>query len=83
MRKRDALFHLALLCPSVEPLGHLNHTAQGMRLVARIDAWPLQSHWPEGHFVRVLGPVNSIDAETEALMIENNLSATPFGDVQV
>ena len=35
-----------------------------------IDVWAASSRYPEGHFVRALGGLETREAETEALLIE-------------
>jgi len=40
------------------------------RILAVIDGWPSSSRYPEGHFVRALGQIESREAETEALLVE-------------
>jgi hypothetical protein len=40
------------------------------RVLAVIDGWPATSRYPEGHFVRALGQIESREAETEALLVE-------------
>jgi exoribonuclease R len=38
------------------------------RLLLRIDAWPVDSCWPEGHFLQVLGPAGAVETETLAVL---------------
>jgi exosome complex exonuclease DIS3/RRP44 len=35
-----------------------------------IDSWEITSRYPEGHFIRALGNLETREAETEALLIE-------------
>ncbi|ODQ78699.1 hypothetical protein BABINDRAFT_64373 [Babjeviella inositovora NRRL Y-12698] len=50
----------------------------GKRIVVAIDSWPSTSKFPEGHFVRSLGDVESAEAETEALLLEHDVEYRPF-----
>lgn len=50
----------------------------GRRIVVSVDSWPSNSMYPQGHFVRSLGDVESVDAEREALLIEHNVEYRPF-----
>jgi len=43
------------------------------RIAIRIDDWPRNSQYPSGHYVSILGPIGDIEAETKALMIENEI----------
>jgi exosome complex exonuclease DIS3/RRP44 len=40
------------------------------RVLVVIDGWPATSRYPEGHFVRALGQIESREAETEAVLVE-------------
>lgn len=50
----------------------------GKRIVVAVDAWNATSKYPEGHFVRDLGEIESQDAETEALLLEYDVEYRPF-----
>ncbi|KAL2633824.1 hypothetical protein R1flu_005303 [Riccia fluitans] len=50
----------------------------GQRFVIRIDGWDQDSRVPNGHFVRLLGPLGDLNTETTALMVENGISDSPF-----
>lgn len=50
----------------------------GKRIVVGIDAWPQDSKYPEGHFIRTLGEVEDKGAEEEALLIEHDIEYRPF-----
>lgn len=50
----------------------------GKRIVIAVDAWSRTSKHPDGHFVRVLGDIESKDAETEALLLEHDVEYRPF-----
>ncbi|ODV96234.1 hypothetical protein PACTADRAFT_2526 [Pachysolen tannophilus NRRL Y-2460] len=51
---------------------------QGKRIVIGVDSWPSTSKYPEGHFVRTLGEIESAEAETEALLLEHDVEYSPF-----
>jgi len=61
---------------------HLNDTGRfaNKRLVVRAHDWPENSLYPNGHFVRSLGPVDVLDTEVEAVLVENEITITPFSD---
>ncbi|RKP01318.1 hypothetical protein CXG81DRAFT_12153 [Caulochytrium protostelioides] len=50
----------------------------GQRIVVALDAWPQNSRYPTGHFVRVLGAVGDRAAESEALLLEHDIAHAPF-----
>lgn len=50
----------------------------GKRIVIAVDSWPSTSKYPQGHFVRCLGDIESAEAETEALLLEHNVEYRPF-----
>ncbi|WLF79340.1 exosome catalytic subunit dis3 [Lodderomyces elongisporus] len=50
----------------------------GQRIVVVVDSWPSDSKYPNGHFVRALGDVESAEAETEALLLEHDVEYRPF-----
>ncbi len=50
----------------------------GQRIVVAVDSWPSTSKYPEGHFVRSLGAIESVEAETEALLLEHDVEYRPF-----
>ncbi|ODV85419.1 hypothetical protein CANARDRAFT_7533 [[Candida] arabinofermentans NRRL YB-2248] len=50
----------------------------GKRIVIAVDSWQSNSKYPDGHFVRTLGDVESKDAEQEALLLEHDVEYRPF-----
>lgn len=50
----------------------------GKRIVVAIDEWPATSKYPEGHFIKSLGDIESKQAETEALLLEHDVEYRPF-----
>jgi exosome complex exonuclease DIS3/RRP44 len=54
-------------------------TLIGQKILVTIDRWDINSRYPEGHFVRALGKVESKEAEQESLMLEFDVRYRPFG----
>ncbi|KAI9179099.1 exosome catalytic subunit dis3 [Blastocladiella emersonii ATCC 22665] len=50
----------------------------GMRIVVTIDAWDRRSKYPAGHFVRVLGPTQDKETETQVILLEHGVPYEPF-----
>lgn len=48
--------------------------------MATIKRWPLSSLHPFGHLERELGDIGNIEIETEALLADNNVTTTAFGE---
>ena len=53
------------------------------RFIVRIDSWDVDSFYPSGHFVRLLGPYGNIETETNVVLVENGISCMTFSDGQV
>jgi exosome complex exonuclease DIS3/RRP44 len=51
------------------------------RVLVAIDSWDRDSRSPTGHFVRSLGGLDTQDAESEALLLEHDVSYRPFPQV--
>ncbi|KAI3619840.1 mitotic control protein dis3 [Moniliophthora roreri] len=51
----------------------------GQKILVTIDRWDTTSRYPEGHFVRALGRVESKEAEQESLLLEFEVPYRPFG----
>ncbi|KAF9266998.1 RNB-domain-containing protein [Marasmius fiardii PR-910] len=49
------------------------------KILVTIDRWDTTSRYPEGHFVRALGRVESKEAEQESLLLEFEVPYRPFG----
>lgn len=54
------------------------HELLNQRVVISVDSWPETHKYPLGHFVRNLGEVESVQAETEALLLEHDVEYRPF-----
>jgi exoribonuclease R len=50
----------------------------GMRVIIRVDKWDTGSQYPDGHYVRAIGPVGTLDAEVEALLVTHRALPYPF-----
>jgi len=48
------------------------------KIVVTIDAWPRNSRYPLGHYVRNLGEIGEKDTENEVLLIEHDIVHHPF-----
>jgi exosome complex exonuclease DIS3/RRP44 len=48
------------------------------KFLVSIDRWDPTSRYPEGHFVRALGRVESKEAEIESLLLEWDVPYRPF-----
>ncbi|RUS33522.1 hypothetical protein BC938DRAFT_471221 [Jimgerdemannia flammicorona] len=46
------------------------------RIVVRIDSWPTTSQYPNGHYVRSLGPIHQLDTEISAILVEHEISVS-------
>lgn len=51
----------------------------GQKILVTIDRWDTTSRYPEGHFVRALGKVETAEAEQESLLLEFDVPYRPFG----
>nr|KAG5699567.1 hypothetical protein BaRGS_033763 [Batillaria attramentaria] len=53
------------------------------RFLVRIDNWPADSQYPNGHLVRVLGPIGDLETEIAALLCENEITTSQFTPAQL
>lgn len=53
------------------------------RIVVRIDSWEIDSQYPNGHFVKTLGPIEDLEAEISAILLENTIHVSAFSEAQV
>ncbi|PIK57161.1 putative DIS3-like exonuclease 1 [Apostichopus japonicus] len=53
------------------------------RVIIRIDSWPLDSQYPNGHFVKTLGPIGTLETELQCLLVENTISVGNFSERQL
>ncbi|KAF7730383.1 DIS3 mitotic control [Apophysomyces ossiformis] len=73
-------FHLAIPLDPTIPKIRIRHQEvkliQNQRIVVRIDHWPVSSQYPNGHFVRSLGPIHQLDTEISAILVEHGISVS-------
>ncbi|KAF5836943.1 hypothetical protein DUNSADRAFT_5220 [Dunaliella salina] len=50
----------------------------GQRFVVRVDGWDRTSRYPDGHMVRIIGPINDMRAESEAVLEHTGITWQPF-----
>lgn len=50
------------------------------RLKVVIDHWPVDSMYPSGHYVGVLGATGSLSTELSALLVQNDIEEAPFSE---
>lgn len=48
------------------------------RIIIAIDTWPRHSRYPQGHFVRALGPLGDKETENEVLLLEHDVPHSKF-----
>jgi len=53
----------------------------GKRIIVSIDAWPRNSRFPLGHYVRLLGDIGNKDVENEVLLLECDVPHSPFSNL--
>ena len=51
---------------------------QGHRILVRIDSWPVNSQYPQGHFVSVVGKMGDLETEIDTILAENDIQVSPF-----
>ena len=51
-------------------------------LQVRIDAWPVSSQYPQGHFVSVVGKTGDLETEIDTILTENDITVSPFSQVR-
>ncbi|KAI9024932.1 hypothetical protein CLU79DRAFT_745488 [Phycomyces nitens] len=76
----EGSFHLAIPLDPVIPKIRIRHQEakliQNQRIVVRIDHWPVSSQYPQGHYVRSLGPIHQLDTEISAILVEHGISVS-------
>ncbi|XP_022315246.2 DIS3-like exonuclease 1 [Crassostrea virginica] len=56
---------------------------KNQRIVVRIDSWEIDSQYPNGHFVKTLGPIEDLEAEIAAILLENTIHVGAFSEAQM
>ncbi|KAG0301344.1 DIS3 mitotic control [Dissophora globulifera] len=78
--KDSGSFHLVLplnpIIPKIRIRHHDPKVLVNQRIVVRIDSWPVNSQYPNGHYVRSIGPVHELDTEISAILIEHGISVS-------
>lgn len=64
------LLPLSKQIPKIRIRTRRPHLLLNQRILVTIDTWDITSRYPEGHFIRSLGTLETREAETEALLIE-------------
>ncbi|XP_061915270.1 exosome complex exonuclease RRP44 isoform X2 [Entelurus aequoreus] len=64
--------------PRVRIVTRQSSTLAGQRILVAIDGWPKDSRYPNGHFVRSLGPAGEKDTEEEVLLLEHDVPHQAF-----
>ncbi|KAI8980354.1 hypothetical protein BDB01DRAFT_797508 [Pilobolus umbonatus] len=72
--------HLAIpldpVIPKIRVRYHDVTLIENQRIVVRIDNWPISSQYPNGHFVRSLGPIHTLSTEISAILVEHSISVS-------
>uniref|UniRef100_A0A182N1Q5 Protein DIS3 homolog n=1 Tax=Anopheles dirus TaxID=7168 RepID=A0A182N1Q5_9DIPT len=55
-------------------------TLMAQRIIVAIDQWPRHSRYPQGHFVRALGPIGSKETENEVILLEHDVPHNRFSE---
>ncbi|PVV03279.1 hypothetical protein BB560_002246 [Smittium megazygosporum] len=50
----------------------------GKRVIVSIDSWPVESKYPLGHFIKVIGNAGDQSTETEVLLLEHDVPYYEF-----
>ncbi|KAG0222836.1 hypothetical protein B0O80DRAFT_474034 [Mortierella sp. GBAus27b] len=78
--KETGTTHLVIPLNPVLPKIRIRHhdpkVLVGQRIVVRIDSWPCNSQYPNGHYVRSIGPIHDLDTEVSAILIEHGISVS-------
>ncbi|KAG4304765.1 hypothetical protein PORY_001818 [Pneumocystis oryctolagi] len=53
-------------------------TLLNQKILVNIDSWERDSRYPNGHFIRTLGKIETDDTEMEALLIQYDIDYYPF-----
>ena len=64
--------------PKIRIMTTQYRSLQGHRVKVRIDAWPVNSQYPQGHFVSVVGKTGDLETEIDTILTENDITVTSF-----
>jgi len=76
--KRILVYPYNRKIPKIRILTSQSKSLQGHRILVRIDAWPVNSQYPQGHFVKVMGKIGDLETEIDTILVENDIEVTPF-----
>lgn len=51
---------------------------QGHKIIVIIDDWSINSNYPNGHYVKVIGPCGDLETEIDSLLLKNSIFPRPF-----
>jgi exoribonuclease R len=51
---------------------------EGHRIIVAFDNWPVDSMYPNGHLVRIIGEANDWKTEVESILIRHSIFPRPF-----
>ena len=74
------LLPLSKQIPKIRIRTRRPHLLLNQRVLVTIDTWDATSRYPEGHFIRSLGDLETRSAETEALLIEHDVIYRGFSE---
>lgn len=66
--------------PKVRIRSQRMDTLVDKRLKVVIDHWPIDSMYPQGHYVGVLGSTGNLSTEMSALLVRNEIEDAPFSE---
>ena len=66
--------------PKVKITTRQREALDNMRILVAIDTWDRFSRFPQGHYVRTIGPIGDKKTETEVLLIEHNIPTAEFSE---
>jgi hypothetical protein len=64
--------------PKIRIKTKTSHRFVGMRLQVRVTDWDVDSRYPHGQCLAILGPIGELETEIQALLIENQVELEPF-----
>ena len=76
--KRILVYPFNRKIPKIRILTSQSKSLQGHRILVRIDAWPVNSQYPQGHFLKVMGKIGDLETEIDTILVENEVEVSPF-----
>ncbi|KAJ1995252.1 hypothetical protein GGI25_002266 [Coemansia spiralis] len=72
--------HLAVPVDTAVPKIRIHYTDAAAiadrYFVVAIDGWPADSQYPQGHFIRALGPIGDLNAEIDTILVERQIAVS-------